>query len=214
MRNVHVARSDSSASGAAGKASRSAGVRAAGSGGSGETSTMPANYIRKALLTFQCINGADVLIMGMYVQQFGPESSPIHRDGHVLIECIDSPPVWPSFAGAARKNILTAVVLGYIEWAASCGFKFLHLYVPPLQDSTNYILVKRSLNFRLRVTIHLSYWFKQLLDQAMTLGSVTDYHCTSNHSDIDLPPGAFDSCDLSYCGNCILILLFFASIVC
>ncbi len=71
--------------------------------------------------------------------------------GRVLIECIDSPPVWPTFPGATRKAILTSVVLGYIEWATSNGFKFLHLHVPPPQDCSNYILVRRSLNFRLRV---------------------------------------------------------------
>lgn len=154
---------------------------------------MSVKYTRKAILTFQNIKGADVLIMGMYVQQFGPDSSSPMHNGRVLIECIDSPPVWPTFPGAARKAILTAVVLGYIEWANAHGFKFVHLHVPPPQDCTNYILVRRSLNFRLRVTMHLSYWFKQLLEQAMSLGVVTNYQFGSSRDEVDLPAGIFES---------------------
>ena len=71
------------------------GRRAGGwEGGDGEQNKTTVTYTRKAILTFQHLKGADVLIMGMYVQQYGPDSSPLHK-GRVLIECIDSPPVWP-----------------------------------------------------------------------------------------------------------------------
>ena len=63
-----------------------------GRGPEAERGEMKVNYTRKAILTFQHVKGADVLIMGMYVQQFGTDSSPLHQ-GRVLIECIDSPPV-------------------------------------------------------------------------------------------------------------------------
>jgi len=188
-RSVNVPRPPSDS---AGTGPIPSGKRSRSSGGGREKNMMSVKYTRKAILTFQNVKGADVLIMGMYVQEFGPDSSPVH-EGRCLIECIDSPPVWPSFAGAARKAILTAVVLGYIEWAGSNGFKFLHLHVPPPQDCSNYILVRRSLNFRLRVTMHLSYWFKQLLDQAMSLGIATNYQCSNSRSDIGCPAGIFES---------------------
>lgn len=188
-RSVNVPRPPSDS---AGTGSLPSGKRSRSSGGGREKNMMSVKYTRKAILTFQNVKGADVLIMGMYVQEFGPDSSPMH-EGRCLIECIDSPPVWPSFAGAARKAILTAVVLGYIEWAGSNGFKFMYLHVPPPQDCSNYILVRRSLNFRLRVTMHLSYWFKQLLDQATSLGIATNYQCCNSRSDIGCPAGIFES---------------------
>jgi hypothetical protein len=191
------------------------GRRAGGwEGGDGEQNKTTVTYTRKAILTFQHLKGADVLIMGMYVQQHGPDSSPLHK-GRVLIECIDSPPVWPSFPGAARKAILTAVVLGYIEWAASRGFKFLYLHVPPPQESSNYILVRRSLNFRLRVTMHLSYWFKQVLDEAIALGVVTSYQCSSSRADFDFPPGILESLSHAPAGiECVLLDFRMCLVVC
>jgi hypothetical protein len=49
-----------------------------------ERGEMKVHYTRKAILTFQHVKGADVLIMGMYVQQFGTDSSPLHQ---VLLMC-------------------------------------------------------------------------------------------------------------------------------
>jgi len=166
-----------------------AGLRKDAKGGEKENDGMMlVKYTSQAILTFQNVKGADVLIMGMYVQQYGPDSSPMHQ-GRAFIECIDSPPVWPTFAGAARKAVLTAVVIGYLEWATSNGFNYVHLHVPPPQDSSNYILVKRSLNFRVRVTMHLSYWFKQVLAQAMSMGLVSNFQSSSSQEQMCFPPG-------------------------
>jgi hypothetical protein len=37
--------------------------------------------------------------------------------------------------------------------------------------------------------MHLSYWFKQLLDQAMLLGMVSNYRCSSSRDEMDFPAG-------------------------
>ena len=41
--------------------------------------------------------------------------------------------------------------------------------------------------------MHLSYWFKQLLDQAMLLGMVSNYRCSSTRDEMDFPAGGIQN---------------------
>lgn len=81
-------------------------------------------YMNKAVFAFQHVKGADVVIFGMYVNEYWANSAPNYA-GRVYVECFDSPPVWPGLPGAERHAILTAIMQGYIDFAASNGFKFM-----------------------------------------------------------------------------------------
>jgi hypothetical protein len=85
LRTVTVPRSTSNAAPGASKGNQGGG----GGGVAGSDRGMVCvNFTRKAILTFQHIKGADVLIMGMYVQQFADSSSPMHDGVCVLGLCV------------------------------------------------------------------------------------------------------------------------------
>ncbi len=54
----------------------------------------------KAVLAFQRADGADTLILGFYVHEYGAGASAVYA-GRIMIECIDSPPVWPAPPGVS-----------------------------------------------------------------------------------------------------------------
>ena len=58
----------------------------------------------KAILAFQRVDGADVLILGLYLHEYGPAASPVYA-GRIMVECVDSPPVWPGPASAAERQV-------------------------------------------------------------------------------------------------------------
>ena len=53
--------------------------------------------------------------------------------------------------------------------------------------------------------MHLSYWFKQLLDQAMLLGMVSNYRCSSSRDEMDFPAGGVDPAKNMKCPPLFLI---------
>jgi hypothetical protein len=57
----------------------------------------------KAVLAFQWVDGADALILGLYVHEYGASASAVYA-GRIMIECIDSPPVWPAPPGVSAPN--------------------------------------------------------------------------------------------------------------
>jgi hypothetical protein len=56
----------------------------------------------KTILAFQRVAGADALILGAYLLEYGPAASPVYA-GRVMVECVDSPPLWPGAAAAERQ---------------------------------------------------------------------------------------------------------------
>ena len=57
----------------------------------------------KAILAFQRVAGADALILGLYLHEYGPAASPVYA-GRIMVECVDSPPVWPGTASATERQ--------------------------------------------------------------------------------------------------------------
>ena len=55
--------------------------------------------------------GSEVVLMGMYVHEFGPGAGD-RAAGRVLIECIDSIPLLETETGEERQRLLTAIIHG------------------------------------------------------------------------------------------------------
>ncbi len=104
------------------------------------------------------------------------------------------------------QGIVSAILHGYMEAAAKRGFKSIHMHVPPPQVSTHpfhsasllrpvtrrrrrtggqdrskYVFVPRTLGVRLRVTMHLAGWVGRLLNDAVALGLVSSWQCSTRH---------------------------------
>jgi hypothetical protein len=57
----------------------------------------------KAVLAFQWVDGAEALILGLYVHEYGASASAVYA-GRIMMECIDSPPVWPAPPGVSAPG--------------------------------------------------------------------------------------------------------------
>ncbi|EKX36065.1 hypothetical protein GUITHDRAFT_146008 [Guillardia theta CCMP2712] len=127
----------------------------------------------------------EILIFAMYIQEhFGP-AKPDNPDQpvvlprslifstQIVIECIDSTPLYADENGTERQDILTAVTLAYLEWAKMRGFLAVNIVVPAPIEEKNYIFAYRTLNVRLRTSSHLAKWYKRLLEKGMASNIVT-----------------------------------------
>ena len=65
--------------------------------------------------------------------EYGPECSEEYGS-QVFVECVDSTPLLKDDDGIARQNLLTATLLGYLEWAKLKGFRQVNLHPTPSQS--------------------------------------------------------------------------------
>jgi hypothetical protein len=130
----------------------------------------------KAIYAFQSVDDGEfmVLCFGMYVHEYGPGCVPVHA-GRVYIECVDSVPLYGQEKGEERQVLLSTIVLAYFEHARNVGLKVAHMRVPPPTDDNSHIFASRSLAVRLRASLHLSHWYKRLLQSAQAAGIIHEY---------------------------------------
>ena len=142
--------------------------------GAGSYAGLPCRV--KAIYAFQSVDEGEfmVLCFGMYVQEYGPGCSPAHA-GRVYVECIDSVPLYGLEKGEERQVLLSTIVLAYFEYVRNMGMRLAHMRVPPPTDDNSHIFASRSIAVRLRASLHLSHWYKRLLQSAQVSGIINEY---------------------------------------
>ena len=87
----------------------------------GDDSVLPVPYRHKMIALFVAGDAAgEVLIFAMYVDEYSQESD---YASQVCIKCVDSTPLFEDEEGAKRQDLLSATLLGYLEWAKVKGFR-------------------------------------------------------------------------------------------
>jgi hypothetical protein len=147
-----------------------------GGGEAGEEGALLIPYRLKVISVFTSSvdGGGDLLIFIMYVMEFG-SSSPESFANQVVVECVDSSPLYSNEDGRQRQELLTATMLGYLEWSKMTGKSKAHLRIPAAADSKQYIFAYRSLDVRIRTSSHLTTWYRRLLAKGMERGVVDSY---------------------------------------
>ena len=138
-------------------------------------------YRSKCILGFRTFpsSGSQVVFFGMYVHEYGAQSAAPHAR-RVFVECLDSTPLYSEERPCERQDLLTNIMLAYFEFVTAQGFEHVHIRVPPPTDDKAYIFASRSINIRLRATMHLALWFKRLLQVAKAQGVIDHFAASPN----------------------------------
>jgi hypothetical protein len=133
----------------------------------------------KTILAFQEGNGTH-LCFGMFVKEYNDLAQ-------VYIDSVDSTPLLEGENGEDRQKTMTSIVLAYMNHAKLRGFKRLYLRVAPPTDENSFIFTRRLPNVRFRASMHLSLWFKYIVQAASRNGIVHSSKWSTSAVELEFP---------------------------
>ena len=141
-------------------------------------------YDSRALFAFQKINGRDVCIFAMYVQEYGPDC-PQPNTNRTYISYLDSVRMLETTPANQRTPVYHSIINGYLANARDRGFEHAHIWVAPPQPGDEYIFHCHPLDPR-HGTRTMGYqklrsWYVKMLDTAIVDGIVTSYKNIEEH---------------------------------
>lgn len=147
-------------------------------------------YRQRVVLLFQRIDGVDVAVFALYVQEFGPDAPPPNTNS-VYIAYLDS--VRYLRPCEARTPVYHELLTAYLADAAARGLSRAFLWACPPQRGEGYIFHRHPANQRTPGKERLREWYDVMLAEAQAEGVVRsvsnlfDYFFTE---DCQLKPSA------------------------
>ncbi|CAF1212736.1 unnamed protein product, partial [Didymodactylos carnosus] len=129
-------------------------------------------YRTKAIFAFQEIEGVDVVLFGMHVQEYdGRCQAPNAR--RVYVSYLDS--VHFFRPKQYRTEVYHEILIGYLDYAKQLGYVYAHIWACPPSEGDDYIFHCHPPEQRVPKPKRLQEWYKKMLDRAILEHVVIDY---------------------------------------
>ncbi|KAH9251081.1 hypothetical protein BASA81_011156 [Batrachochytrium salamandrivorans] len=127
-------------------------------------------YRSRAIFLFQHLDGVDVLLFIMYVQEFGPDAPPPNT-GKVYIAYLDS--VHYFRPRQYRTLVYHDLLLAYLEYVRRLGLNSCYIWAcPPPTKKDDYILHCHPEDQRVPSNERLRMWYHEMIKRGVVEGMV------------------------------------------
>lgn len=136
------------------------------------------HYRSKAIVLFQKIDGLDVCIFCMYVQEYDGQDeyeeavSPVEAKKRVYIAYIDS--VEHFQPRACRTKVYQELLVSYLASARKRGYDTAHIWACPPSRGNSFVFWNHPASQRTPTRERLVAWYHDALSRAVDCGVVTD----------------------------------------
>lgn len=126
-------------------------------------------YVSKVLVLFQRIDGVDLCVFCMYLQEFDRQA-PAPSARHVYVAYLDSVEYFRP--RAARTVVYHEIFIAYLQWTRDRGFVAAHLWACPPQRGNDFVFWCHPPYQRTPSRERLLAWYRSMFQHAFEAGAV------------------------------------------
>lgn len=160
-------------------------------------------FTNRAVFAWQEIDGVDVCVFGMHVQEYG-EDCPEPNRQVIYLSYLDS--VHFFRPKSVRTAVYHEILLSYFKYVRKLGFRRIFIWVCPSRKGDDYIFYRHPSEQKMPTLKRLADWYTNLLDKGIMSGIIERHETLHNfatsqasHSILSMPylsgdywPGEFE----------------------